>query len=64
MGDGKIVQQEQSLSSKNIILNWDGTISPIVHQYDRHKELSQWWHKVRFNQFKDQWKKMKQDKKR
>ena len=63
-GNGKIVQQEQSSSSKNIILNWDGTISPIVHQYDRHKELSQWWHKVRFNQFKDQWRKMKQDKKR
>jgi len=65
-GNGKIVQQQEqsSSSSSNKILNWDGTISPIVHQYDRHKELSQWWHGVKFNQFKGQWKKMKQDKKR
>jgi len=59
-GNGKIIQKSKS---ENIILNWDGTISPIVHQYDRHKELSAWWHRVKFAQFKNQWNKMKQNRK-
>ncbi len=56
-GNGKIV--EQTDNNGYTIYNWDGTVSPVVHQYDRHKELSKWFHKVKFEGFKRQWKQMK-----
>lgn len=69
-GNGRILQNRpisakgdnDDDTKKNVILNWDGTISPIVHQYDRHKVLSGWWHRVKFKQFKDKWKNMRETK--
>ena len=56
-GNGKIVETTKLAVT---IYNWDGTVSPVVHQYDRHKELSKWWHKKRMMDFQKQWKEMQQ----
>jgi hypothetical protein len=56
-GNGKIVEKTELAVT---IHNWDGTVSPVVHQYDRHKELSEWWHKKQIGHFQKQWKKMQQ----
>lgn len=55
-GNGKIAEKTDS---KYTIYNWDGTVAPVVHQYDRHKELSKWFHDVKYEEFKVQWEKMK-----
>jgi len=47
-GNGKIVQKTDAYP-KNTVFNWDGTVSPVVHQYDRHKTLSRWWHGHKYN---------------
>lgn len=52
----KIIQKKKK---KNVVFNWDGTISPIVHQYDRHKVLSRWWLKDQMKEFKAKWNDMK-----
>jgi hypothetical protein len=56
-GNGKIVETTELAVT---IYNWDGTVSPVVHQYDRHKELSNWWHKKRMREFQKQWQEMQQ----
>lgn len=33
------------------VLNWDGTPSPVVHQFDRHKLLSDYFFKQRTHEF-------------
>ena len=42
-GNGKILEY-QSVSNMTI-LNWDGSISPVVHQFDRHPILSKFVYK-------------------
>lgn len=56
-GNGKIYEKTDSGIT---IYNWDGTVSPVVHQYDRHEELSHWWHKRKMMDYQKQWKMMKQ----
>jgi len=56
-GNGKIIQRTPSAIT---IYNWDGTVSPVVHQYDRFKELGAWWGNEKLEEFQNQWEKMKQ----
>ena len=56
-GNGKMVEKTDTAIT---IHNWDGTISPVVHQYDRHKPLSTWWHDHKYAEFKTQWNTMKE----
>jgi hypothetical protein len=37
------------------VLNWDGTLSPVVHQFDRHKELTTWWFKTKKREYQQRW---------
>jgi hypothetical protein len=67
-GNGKLVRidvdpNERNPRKKNryTVLNWDGTVSPVVHQFDRHKELSDYFFKVLGNQYMDEWNARKQN---
>lgn len=53
-GNGIIVNE----TSKGIYIvqNWDGTPSPVVHQFDRHKTLSDYYFKKRGKVYADNWK--------
>jgi len=55
-GNGRIVEKTDSAFT---VYNWDGTVSPVVHQYDRHKQLSDWWRKKKVKDFQSQWTNMK-----
>ena len=45
-GNGQIVRTEEMSGQTHYrVLNWDGALSPVVHQYDRHKELSNYFYK-------------------
>lgn len=57
-GNGKMVERTED---KITIHNWDGTVSPVVHQYDRHKELSKWWLRKRLQVFQRRWNEMKSE---
>ncbi|KAL3916457.1 MAG: hypothetical protein SGILL_005171, partial [Bacillariaceae sp.] len=37
------------------VRNWDLTLSPVVHQFDRHKELSNWYFKHKKREFLTKW---------
>jgi hypothetical protein len=37
------------------VLNWDGTLSPVVHQFDRHPQLSEFFFKIKGGQFMSLW---------
>lgn len=56
-GNGKLLQYDSTDSSKSApkVYNWDGTLSPVVHQFDRHKVLSEYWYKTKTNQYKQEW---------
>ena len=47
---------EQGLydSNKQLVLNWDGAVSPVVHQYDRDEELKLVMRK-RLNDLLNEW---------
>ena len=38
------------------VLNWDGTLSPVVHQWDRDKELFHYMVEERLPQYEREWK--------
>ena len=44
-GNGKIVQEIKRADGKTSyrVLNWDGTTVPVVHQFDRHKLLQDYF---------------------
>lgn len=42
-GNGKLVSVSDD-KKVTTVLNWDGTPSPVVHQYDRHKELQTYFY--------------------
>lgn len=49
-GNGKILGQVKDVDAEDNsmilqVLNWDGTPSPVLHQYDRHSELTQEFYK-------------------
>lgn len=54
-GNGNIVNYTES-TGQYIVQNWDGTPSPVVHQFDRHKKLSDYYFKTRGRQYMDRWK--------
>lgn len=65
-GNGKIVLTAVDPTETNLrkktqytVLNWDGTVSPVVHQFDRHKELSEFFFKIMGNKFMSEWDKRK-----
>eukprot|EP00536_Pseudo-nitzschia_multiseries_P016058 jgi/Psemu1/247285/estExt_Genewise1.C_10120001 len=60
-GNGKIVEKTDKYP-ENTVYNWDGSISPIVHQYDRHKQLSKWWFNHKLSEFEERWETMKRSK--
>ena len=56
-GNGKLLQYDSTDSSKSVpkVYNWDGKLSPVVHQFDRHKVLSEYWYKTKTNQYRQAW---------
>ena len=56
-GNGKIARKEKMHNGKPkyTVLNWDGTPSPVVHQYDRHSELSIYFVKDKNKIYWEQW---------
>lgn len=36
------------------VYNWDGTLSPVAHQWDRDKHLHTYYQSTRFNEWKDE----------
>lgn len=54
-GNGNILQK---VNDHNMtVLNWDGTPSPVVHQFDRHKVLSTYVYHYLSSQFRQEVKK-------
>jgi hypothetical protein len=41
------------------VLNWDGTPSPVVHQFDRHQQLSDYYFKIKVAEFTNAWERRK-----
>jgi hypothetical protein len=67
-GNGKILEtiKESGNSGKVVahnVRNWDGTISPVVHQFDRHKVLASWWYKKKAAEYRTLWDERKAQKK-
>lgn len=60
-GNGKIVKTTQQ-DGQTIyqVLNWDGTPSPVVHQFDRHKALSDYFFKKVGGEYYRKWNEDKQ----
>ena len=55
-GNGKLLQTVKvDGKEKFVVLNWDGTVSPVVHQYDRHKQLSNFFYKDLGGMWMDEW---------
>lgn len=54
-GNGKLlaVGEEQGKPRRYSVHNWDGTRSPVVHQYDRHPILSKYFYKQKGREFHD-----------
>jgi hypothetical protein len=44
------------------VTNWDGTLSPVVHQWDRDKDLHHYHLRIRFRELEDEWKKKQKEK--
>ncbi|KAL3922311.1 MAG: hypothetical protein SGILL_002275, partial [Bacillariaceae sp.] len=57
--EGSKGEGDDDITAMNV-RNWDGTLSPVVHQFDRHKELSHWYFKRKRKELHDQWSKQKQ----
>jgi hypothetical protein len=57
-GNGKIVQFNET-TKEYTVLNWDGMPSPVVHQFDRHKTLSEYFFQKRAGQYTNEWNKRK-----
>jgi hypothetical protein len=56
-GNGKLVDRQKDGVVR--VLNWDGQVSPVVHQFDRHKELSVYWYKKQGSMFVNKWRQSK-----
>jgi hypothetical protein len=57
-GNGHLVRTETKLGELNprklhryTVLNWDGSVSPVVHQFDRHQNLSEYFYKIKTSQY-------------
>lgn len=56
-GNGKLVEEQKDGVVR--VLNWDGRVSPVVHQFDRHQLLSTYWYKKQGPMFVNKWKQSK-----
>jgi hypothetical protein len=61
-GNGQIVRTVSDPNETNPrkkdsyqVLNWDGTLSPVVHQFDRHPKLSEYFFKIKGGHFMSLW---------
>jgi len=45
------------------VYNWDGTLSPVAHQWDRDKDLHSYYQGKRFRQWKSEFEKQQKEKK-
>lgn len=57
-GNGQIFETVKDSKDKVIahnIRNWDGTLSAVVHQFDRHKVLGKWWYRTKTAEYRKQW---------
>ena len=45
---------------KHVVYQWDGSISPVVHQWDRDKELHGWMNGEKHREYNDWWQAQKQ----
>ena len=55
-GNGKIVREfEEDGRTRYEVLNWDGTLTPVVHQFDRHKKLSDYFFKTKTDEMIAEW---------
>ena len=50
-GNGHILDQQSNTSMT--VLNWDGSISPVVHQFDRHQVLAKYVYKYQTSLFRE-----------
>ena len=41
--------------NEKTVLNWDGTPSPVVHQFDRFKPLSEFVYKRKTKELQQEW---------
>jgi hypothetical protein len=55
-GNGNMVQEKEGSSDEKVVLNWDGTPSPVVHQFDRFKTLSDYVYKKKTKELIQEWK--------
>jgi hypothetical protein len=37
------------------VINWDGTLSPVVHQWDRDKDLHHYLFRIKFRELDEKW---------
>jgi hypothetical protein len=57
-GHGGILRDLNDANGMRIgyqVLNWDGTVSPVVHQFDRHKQLTKYFANQRGKQYLEKW---------
>ena len=52
-GNGNMVQEK---GDQVTVLNWDGKPSPVVHQFDRFKLLSEFVYKRKTKELQKEWK--------
>lgn len=63
-GNGNMVQEEEKKNGEKIVLNWDGKPSPVIHQFDRFKPLSEYVYKKKTKQLQQEWQEQQQQKQR
>ena len=52
-GNGKMVVEE---NGEKTVLNWDGKPSPVAHQFDRFKDLGQYFYRKKTQELREEWK--------
>lgn len=62
-GNGKILETVKEEGSDKVVAlnvkNWDGSLSAVVHQFDRHKVLAAWWYKAKTAEYRKFWNEQK-----
>ena len=58
-GNGKMVVQN---GHEKVVMNWDGTPSPVAHQFDRFKDLGTFFYRTKTFQLKSEWDKQQRQK--
>jgi hypothetical protein len=60
--EGSTENDGSDITAMNV-RNWDSTLSPVVHQFDRHQELSNWYFKRKRRELHGEWIKQKKQQK-